>query len=238
MTRGELTSFTRELADAVDSDRWSDANIQKLLGLHQWIELGKLLNANQQYYSHGLNGDLTVTQDTNGQFDWDDLTTGAGDDVKTVYRVLTLGQQAGSAQGTSGPLFYQEVPYIRYPNPQPSTSLPYVWYRIGSKVQVLPAVSGQVMQVCINYRPCKIQDLASDDSDVPFPDGYEIMLGYLAGASMLDKGGAEAGAANVLLASAEALRADMMLDLGRMSTGPVIARAMDNPSDWGSGGGY
>lgn len=235
MTRGELTDFTRELADAVDSDRWSDANIQRLLGLHQWIELGKLLNANQQYYINGGALDLIVTQDSNGQFNWSDFTTGSGDDVKTVYRVITLGLPSGGQDGTSGPLYYSWVPFIRYPNPQPSTSLPYVWTRIGSKVQVLPAVAGQQLTAVVNYRPCKVQDLASDDSVVPFPDGYETMLGYLAGAAMLDKGGAEAGAANVLLANAESIRADMMLDLGRMSTQPIIAQAMDNPSDWGGG---
>lgn len=235
MTRGELTDFTRELADAVDSDRWSDANIQKLLGLHQWIELGKLLNANQQYYINGGDGLLLVTQDANGQFDWDDFTTGTADDIKTVYRVITLGNPSGGASGTSGPLYYSWVPFIRYPNPQPSTSLPYVWTRIGSKVQILPAIAGQQLQAVVNYRPCKVQDLASDSSVVPFPDGYELLPAYLAGASMLDKGGAESGAANVLLANAEGLRADMMLDLGRNSTQPVIAQAMDNPSDWGGG---
>lgn len=228
--------MARELADAVDSPRWSDANIQRLLGFHQWIELGKLLNANNQYYVNGTANDLTVTQDENGQFNWSDFTTGTGDSVKTVYRVITLGQPSGGADGTSGPLYYSWVPFIRYPNPQPSTSLPYVWTRIGSKVQILPAVDGQQLVAVVNYRPCRVEDLAADSSDVPFPDGYELLLPYLAGAAMLDKGGAEAGAANVLLANAEAIRSDMMLDLGRMSTQPVIAQSFDNPTDWGSGG--
>lgn len=236
MTRGELTDAAREFADAVDSPRWSDANIQRLLGLNQWTELGKLLNVNNQYYLNGGDGLLTVTQDANGQFNWSDLTTGSGDSVKTVYRVLTLGQPSGgNGAGTSGPLYYREVPYIRFPNPQPSTSLPYVWYRIGSKVQILPAVSGQQLTAVVNYRPCRIEDLSSDDVDVPFPDGYELMLAYLAAANMLDKGGAESGAANVLLANAASIRDDMMLDLGRMSIQPKIAYATDDPNDWGGG---
>lgn len=226
--------MARELADAVDSPRWSDATIQSLLGLHQWIELGKLLNANNQYYINGGDGLLTVTQDSNGQFNWTDFNSGSGDSVKTVYRVLTLGQPSGGGGGgTSGPLYYKEVPFVRYPNPQPSTSLPYVWYRIGTKVQILPAVSGQILSAVVNYRPCRVENLAADASAVPFPDGYEMMLPYLAGAAMLDKGGAESGAANVLLANAESIRSDMMLDLGRMSTGPIIAQASDSPQDWG-----
>ncbi len=232
-TRAQLTLLARELADAVDSQRWSDPSIQSLLGLAQWTELGKLLNANKQYYINGGAQDLQVTQNSNGQFLWSDLTTGAGDSVKTVYRVITLGQPAGSAQGSSGPLFYKEVNYERYPNPQPSTSLPYVWYRIGSYVQVLPAVPGQVMQAVVNYRPCQVQNLSADSVAVPFPDGYEQLLAYLAGAMMLDKGGAEAGASNVLLANAEGIRADMMLDLGRMSYQPILAQAFDDPQSWG-----
>lgn len=228
--------MARELADAVDSPRWSDPTIQGFLGLAQWTELGKLLNANNQYYINGGAGELTVTQDANGQFNWSDFTTGTGDDVKNVYRVLTLSQPAGSAQGSSGPLYYKEVPYVRFPNPQPSTSLPYVWYRIGSKVQILPAVSGQILSAVVNYRPCRVENLASDDSNVPFPDGYETMLAYLAGAMMLDKGGAESAAANALLANAESIRDDMRMDLGRMSIQPIIAQSFDNPQDWGSGG--
>ncbi len=232
-TRAQLTTLARELADAVDSPRWSNASIQSLLGLAQWTELGKLLNANKQYYFNGADGSLILTQDANGQFDWDSLTTGTGDSVKTVYRVITLGQPAGSAQGSSGPLFYKEVNYERFPNPQPSTSLPYVWYRIGSKVQVLPAVAGQQMQAAVNYRPCQVQNLSADSVAVPFPDGYEQLLAYLAGAMMLDKGGAESGAANVLLANAESIRSDMMMDLGRMSYQPIIAQASDDPQSWG-----
>lgn len=235
MTRAQMVAMARELADAVDSPRWSDANIQQLLGLHHWTEWGKLLNAFNQLK---MNGPITVTQDSDGRFDWSDLTTGSGNDIKHAYRVHTLGNPSGGADGTSGPLFYREVRYVRYPNPQPSTALPYVWYRFGDEVQVLPANAGQQMQAVVNWRPCRIQDLADDDDDVDFPDGYEMLIPYLAGASMLDKGGAEAGAANVLIANADGVRADMMLDLGRMSIAPIVAGAFDNPSDWGSGGAY
>lgn len=232
-TRAQLTLLARELADAVDSPRWSDPSIQSLLGLAQWTEIGKLLNAFNQYYVNGGDQGLIVTQDSLGQFNWSDLTSGTGDSVKTVYRVITLGQPSGGgANGTSGPLFYQNVDYIRYPNPQPSTSLPYVWYRIGLKVQVLPAVAGQTLNAVVNYRPCQVQNLSTDSVAVPFPDGYETMLAYLAGAMMLDKGGAEAGAANALLANAEGIRNDMMMDLGRTSTAPIIARASDDPEAW------
>lgn len=229
MTREELVAFTREVSDMVDSPRWSDAAIQRLLGLAQWQELANLLNANNQYY---MNGPITVTQDSSGQFDIADLTTGSGNSVKNFYRVQTLGNPSGGADGTSGPLFYREVKYTLFPNPQPSTSLPYVWYRFGDVIQVLPANSGQQMQVVVNYRPCRVEELADDGDDVPFPDGYETLLAYVAGAMMLDKGGAESTAANALLANAQSIRDTMLLDLGRSSVQPIVAGAFDNASDW------
>jgi hypothetical protein len=229
MTRTELIAFTREVADMVDSPRWSDDSISVLLGLAQWQEIAGLLNANRMYYINTL----TPTQDSSGQFDVADLTSGSGNSVKNFYRVLTMAQPntgAGTAQ-----LYYREASFEEYPNPQPSTSLPYVWYRFGDTIQILPAVDGQQMSVVVNYRPCRVDLLAADSDDVPFPNGYETILAYCAGARMLDKGGAESGAANALLSNAEDIRQGMLMDLGRSSTMPTIARAFDSRLDWGSG---
>lgn len=228
ITRTELIALTRELADAVDSPRWSDSSIRTLLGLAQWQELAGLLNANNQFYTNTL----TPTQDDDGRFAISDLTSGSGDAVKNFYRVLTVAQPNTSS--STAQIYYREVPYVLYPNPQPSTSMPYCWYRFGSNIQILPAVGGQQMSLVVNYRPCRVDQLANGSSTVPFPDGYEALLAYVAGAMMLDKGGAESGGANVLLANAESVRAGMLLDLGRMSTQPIIARAFDDPRDWES----
>lgn len=229
MTREELRDFTREVADAVDSPRWSDSGIDALLGLAQWTEQGKLLNANNQFYINTV----TTTQDSSGQFTVASLTTGSGNTTKHFYRVLLMSQPNNAA--ATAQLYYREVPMVLYPNPQPSTSLPYVWYRIGANIQILPAVSGQQMSVVCNYRTVPVDQLNDDSDDVQFPEGYEKLLGYVAGAMMLDKGGAEAGAANVLLATAESIRSDMLLDLGRMGMRPIIAQSMDSPADWGGG---
>lgn len=227
MTREELRDFTREVADAVDSPRWSDDTIDALLGLAQWTEQAGLLNANRQFYMQRVD----VTQDDNGRFDIADLTTGSGNTAKHFYRVITVAQPDNSA--ATAQLYYREASYEQYPNPQPSTSLPYVWYRYGSEIQILPGVGGQAMAITVNYRTVPVDQLAADSDDVQFPEGYEKILGFVAGAMMLDKGGQEAGAANVLLANAESIRQAMLFDLGRMSTMPIIARAFDNPQDWG-----
>lgn len=228
MTRAQLTSMAREVADAVGSPRWSDSTIQSWLGLAQWQELGNLLNANRQYY-------MNVVQpymDSNGRFLMSELTTGTGDSTKNFYRVLTMSQPNTSA--ATAQVYYRKVNYEEYPNPQPSTSLPYVWYDYGDEIQILPAVGGLQMNVVCNYRPARVDQLVADSSVVPFPDGYESLLALMAGARMLDKGGAEANAAAILRGEAEQIREQMLMDLGRRSTMPIIARAFDDPLGWGS----
>lgn len=232
MTREDLRDFTREVADMVDSPRWSDTNVDALLGLAQWTEQSGLLNANRQFYLQKVD----VTQDDDGRFAIADLTTGSGNDTKHFYRILTVAQPNNSA--ATAQLYYRETNYESYPNPQPSTSLPYVWYRYGQEIQIIPQCGGQAMSITVNYRTVPVDQLADDGDDVQFPEGYEKLLAYVAGASMLDKGGAEAGAANVLLANAESIRQAMLLDLGRVGTMPIIARSFDNPQDWGSGSYY
>lgn len=232
MTREQLRDFTRDVADAQDSARWSDDTIDALLGLAQWQEQAGLLNANRQFYMQRVD----VTQDDDGRFEVADLTTGSGNTTKHFYRIITVAQPNTAA--ATAQLYYRETNYEQYPNPQPTTSLPYVWYRYGAEIQIIPQCGGQEMSIVVNYRTVPVDQLDDDDDDVQFPEGYEKLLGFVAGAMMLDKGGAEAGAANVLLANAESIRQSMLLDLGRTGTMPIIARAFDNPQDWGSAAYY
>lgn len=226
-TREELRDLTRELADAVDSPRWSDASIDKMLGIAQWTEQAGLLNANRMMYVQSVD----VTQDSEGKFAIADLTTGSGNSTKHFYRVLTMAQPNNAS--ATAQLYYREATYEEYPNPQPSTSLPYVWYQFGDDIQILPACSGLSMRVVCNYRTVPVDQLDDDADDVLFPTGYESLLAYVAGAMMLDKGGQEAGAANVLLANAEWIRQAMLMDLGRRSTMPTVARSFDDRLAWG-----
>ncbi len=234
-TVAQLIAQTREAADAVGSSRWSDTTIQAWIGLEQWRWQAKLLNANNQYYINGGDGTLIVTEDANGQFDVANFSTGTGDTKRYFYRVQTLGQPSGGGQaGTSGPLYYKEASYIRYPNPQPSTSLPYVWYKIGTKIQVLPAIAGQSLTAVVNYRPPRADQLSATSVTLDYPDGYESGLAFAAAAKMLQKGDAQGADAAALQAIADSIGNDMLLDLGRSSTQPIIALASDNPEDWGS----
>ncbi len=231
-TVAQLVALARELADAVSSPRWSDPTIATWIGLEQWRNQAKLLNANNQFY---INGPITVTQDSLGQFNLSDLTTGATDSKKYFYRIHLLGLPSGGSNGTSGPLWYRKGSLNRFPPTQPSTSLPYVWYLLGTKIQVLPATASQTLQVYVSYRPPRADQLSATSVTVDYPEGYETGLAMGAAAMMLDKGGAEDSAASVMRALADDLRDDMLLDLGRPSTDPIIAGSLDDPSDWGTG---
>lgn len=228
VTRAALTTLTRQCMNAVGSNQWSDAELQTWLGLASWQEWANLLNMNNQYYMQAI----TVTQDSNGQFNVSDLTTGSGDTAKYFYRVLTIAQPStpiGQIQ-----FFYKEVRYKLFPNPQPNTSLPYVWYRYGSKLQILPVSSGQQMTVTVNYRPPRVDQLSADNITVDFPDGYESLLAWRATELALNKGGSENPAAMIARQMAADIREPMLDDLGRQSTNPIVADAFDSPDDWGA----
>lgn len=235
MTVDQLVAAAQNFADAVDSPRWATATITAYIGLEQWRNQAKLLNANNQFY---INGPVTVSPNVSGEFDLSDLSTGTGDSKKYFYRMQLLGLPSGGASGTSGPLWYRQAPSLtQYPPVQPSTALSYVWYLKGSKIQTLPVQNGQTLQCYVNYRPPRADQLSASSVTVDYPDGYELGLALAVGAMMLHKGGAEATAAADLKHQADEIMEDMLLDLGRPGVTPIIARASDMAEDWASGAG-
>lgn len=225
---GALVSITRDNMNAVGSDQWSDATLLRWLGVAHWTEWANLLNANNAYSMQ----QVSCTQDANGQIAVSALTTGSGDSTKNFYRILTVAQPA-SAQAQIQ-FFYKEVRFKQYPNPQPNTSLPYVWYRFGANLQILPVAAGQVMTVTTNYRPQRLDYLtAATTVAVDFPSGYEDLLPMTATAMALRKGGSEADSASVWAQQADEYRHQMLLDLARQGVEPFIVGSLDSPDDWG-----
>ena len=78
-------------------------------------------------------------------------------------------------------------------------------------------------------------DRADEDGDstVEYPDGYELILAYMAAKQMLLMGGTEGQYGAQLEAQAKQLRDRLLMDVRRLGTRPVIAQAMDSPSMWG-----
>jgi hypothetical protein len=228
-TGTQIVALTREVMDAVSSSEWSDATLTAWTGMAQWQLWANLLNANRYLNMQ----QVTVTQDSNGQFDVSSLTTGTGNTTKYFYRILSVAQPAG--QTAQVQYFYRQSRYEDFPNPQPNTSLPYVWYRFGSKIQILPVASGQQLTITVNWRPPSIAQLSALADTITFPDGYEPLIAWRAAPLGLLKGGNETQAARDLQAKADVMEHQMLQDLGRESRWPIVAEAFDTAGDWGGG---
>lgn len=230
VTRQTLMDLAREIADAVASPKWSDATVRTWLGLVHWQEFKNILNANNEYTL----AFMTPTENSSGQFLLTDLDTGTGDDTLTHYRIHSIAQNAaGGALGVGPYFYYKEVQYRDYPVPQSNTMMPYVWYLFGSYIQVLPVQPSTTLTVAVNQLPQRADLLASDDSTVVFPAGYETLLAYMTAVHMLVKGGEETPAAQLMKLQADEIRQMMLMDLRRPSIGPTIARALDMSAEWG-----
>ncbi len=228
-TVDECVALTREIMNAVSSTQWSDASLTTWCGQASWQLWANLLNANRYINMQ----QVIVTEDSNGQFDVSSLTTGSTDTTKYFYRILTVAQPSG--QTAQVQFFYRQSRYEDYPNPQPNTSLPYVWYRFGSKIQILPVAAGQQLTITTNYRPPSVSQLASGSSVVDFPEGYEMLIPWRASQFALIKGGSETAAAADIRNWAENMEHQMLQDLGREGRWPIVAEAFDLAVDWGGG---
>lgn len=223
----QLIDLTRENMNAVGSNQWSDPTLKTWVGVAHWREWANLLNANRFYKTQ----QVSVTQDSNGQIPFASLTTGSGDTAKYFYRVLTVSLPGSPSAQVQ--YYYRQASYDQFPNPQPNYALPYIWYRFGDQIQIMPVASGQSMTITTNWRPTRADRLSGLDVAVDFPEGYEELLAWRAAWLALTKGGSETNAAQDINAIAEQLKDTMLDDLARESTWPIVARAFDDPSDWG-----
>jgi hypothetical protein len=226
MTLAQMIAMVREIMNAVSSTQWSDSTLQTWIGVAHWAEWANLLNINPQYYMQSV----TVTQDTNGQFAITDLNVGSGDSKTFCYRIQTVAQPAGPTSQVQ--YFYRQSQYRDYPNPQPNTALPYVWYQLGQKIQILPVAAGQSMTVTTSYRPPRADTLSATSVTVDFPMGYAELVPWSACEAALLKGGSEVQAARDITAKANTLRELMLQDLGRFGPWPIVAQSFDLKEDW------
>ena len=225
ISRAELVSLTREAMDAVDSTRWSDSLIKSVLNVVYDDEWSNLLNASQ-YYTYAMR---TVTTDTNGVVPFSSLSTGGGDSQQNFYRILSVSDGNVLYSQTR----FQDVPLATTTNYLPT--YPRLYYIVGEQVQILPVSSGQSLYVAVNYKPTSLSDLLSDASTITFPLGGEWIIANEAGARLLNKGGAESGAAQVLKREAAELRAGMLDDIRRRTINPTMLAYPDQKYDWAGG---
>lgn len=225
VSRAELVTLTREAMDAVGSDRWSDSLIKSVLNVVYDDEWSNLLNASQ-YYTYGMR---TVTTDANGVVAFTSLNNGAGDSQQNFYRILSVSD----GNVLYGQTRFQDVPLATTTNYLPT--YPRLYYIVGEQVQVLPVASGTTLYVAVNYKPTALSDLGSDASTINFPLGGEWIIANEAGARLLNKGGAESVAAQVLKREAAELRAGMLDDIRRRTINPTMLAYPDQKYDWAGG---
>ena len=222
MTRDQLTAQARDIADATDTQRWPDATVLAWAGIEMDRTWANILNANNAIRMNVL----TVAEDASGQFLKSALDTGTGDTMKRHYRILSI------SDGTQ--MFYRQVEYKDFPSIASPTILPYIWYELGTSIQVLPASSANVLTVMVNYRPPNAAQVASGSSIIDLPDGFEMVVAYHTAAQLAMKGGIETAFAQQYRATGSDLETELLMDIRRAGTKPVIARAMDSPADYGS----
>lgn len=225
VSRAQLVEYTREAMDAVGSDRWSDALIKSVLNVVYDDEWSNLLNASQ-YYTYGMR---QVTTDSNGVVAFTSLNNGAGDNQQNMYRILSVSDGNVLYAQTR----FQDVPLATTTNYLPT--YPRLYYIVGEQVQILPVASGTSLYIAVNYKPTALQDLGSDASTITFPMGGEWILANEAGARLLNKGGAESVAAQVLRREADQLRAGMLDDIRRRTINPTMLAYPDQKYDWAGG---
>lgn len=222
-TRAQLMSNTREMMDATNSQRWSDAFVRTALGGVGSSEWHGILNANPYYRF----AQRSVTTNSSGQFAYAALNSGSGDSAQNWNRILAV---------TDGNVVYRQTAFMAVPLATSSnyqTTSDYLWYDAGENVQALPVTSGLALTVAVNYTPPRIDELSADSITVDFPSGHESILWLEAGAYLLSKGGAENDAAQTLRAMAEQERQDMYSSIARRAARPNFLGYPDTASDWG-----
>lgn len=220
--RSRYMTEARNAADATNAGRWTDDEVRSALGTAHTREWKRLLNANRYLRF----AQRSATQDALGQITFASLDSGSGDTQQRLYRIIDI------ADGTRvyDQVQFAEVPVATQLGGQATT---YSWYPVGDVVQMLPPASGVVMTVSINHIPTPLDQLSADTVAGEFPRDYEPIVSIEAAALLLEKGGAEAGAASVLSQRAESIRQDMLSDLARTSTSPLRMQYPDSRHAWG-----
>jgi hypothetical protein len=228
LTINEIVAQTRQVMDAVGSDRWSDDEIVASLNYVYDAEWGRLLSA-APYYRFNK---LTITPNNDGTFPLSSLSSGSGNNQKNFFRVLSIND--GNVQ-------YSETRFQDIPLATSSSYMPYLrkmFYLAGENYQVLPAAS-TTLTVVVNYKPTSIRDYVNDgvidkwDIPIDWPENNENVLVYLTAGRLIAKGGAELQASATFARIGDEERADMLDEIRRRTINPTRMAYPDTASDWG-----
>jgi len=205
-TKATYLQRTKEWMDATGSDRWSDAFLYSILGMVFRDEWQGMLDTNP-YYRFAKR---SVTTDSTGLFAFSALNSGGGDAAQNAYKIVTLTDGANTV--------YRETDWRQVPLALSGTE---------------DYLSGQSLQVGINWTPTPIDELSSDNSTADFPTGHENLIALSAGAMALAKGGAETQSTGDLMALAQKRREALYADVARKTANPTFLQFPDHAAQWG-----
>jgi hypothetical protein len=220
-TRRQLYDATLEVMDGADTARFGETLLGQIVDAVHGRGWRRILNANRTYRFAAR----TVTPDSSGAVTYTALGSGSADTLERCYKVL------GAAQGAIRytPAEFMDDPLAQSQTP---TANRYTFQRQGESVIFLPVLE-QEMTVWTNHLPQRVTALAADGSAVTWPEDYEIILAYEAGARYMAKGAAETDGTQWLQQLADDLWRDLLSDAARFTTDPIVMGASDSPSDWG-----
>ena len=225
-TVSQLIANTREMMDAANSSRWTDAFITTVLGIVHSREYSSILGANPYYRF----AQRSVTTAADGTIPYTSLNSGSGDTAQTLYRILGI---------MDGFTVYRQTEFRSVPlATQTNYDSPYqrLWYDAGANIQILPVTNGLTLTITVNYTPPRPDQLSSSSVVVDFPDGHEVILWLEAAALLLEKGGAESDAADRMRTMANLERQQMYQDITRRAARPTFFGYPDLAAEWGGMG--
>lgn len=223
-TRTQIIANTREMMDATNSARWTDAFITTVLGIVSGREWSSILSANPYFRF----AQRSVTTGSTGLLAYTALDSGSVDTAQTHYRILNINDGQNIYEQTS----FMDVPLATVGNS--GISWRPSWYDAGANIQILPVSGSLALTVTVNYTPPRIDQLSADSVTVDFPDGHEVILWLEAAAMLLSKGAAENEAAQTMRAMADQERQQLFSDIGRRAARPQFLAFSDSSASWGS----
>lgn len=231
VTRASLRTRSLQLADAVSSARWdvtagAAGEVDQHMGIVHSREWRRILNAQPDYRI----AQRTPTSDSQGRFLISALSDlSVADQQQRFYRVRSLAinnRPYREINATDG--------YLAAASLTSTSSVPIFgfWFRQGDYIIVPDAPNQTATGIWVNHLPTRADNLSIDTAVVEFIDDYEDILAYEVAAILLSKGAAETDASAQLKALAEGMRTDMLQDLTRMSTKPLVMRFPDTAAEW------
>lgn len=169
LNKGQVRTAVRQAFDDANSKRWSDANLDVLIGMIGDMMWSSILDT----FEFTTNQQDTVTPSGAGAVDITTLT-------KRFYRVQAV-TKASDSSDVQAKLFKERVPQQSY-------------YMLGNNIVTDPAITGaSSLKVDYSFLPTRFDAIATDGTTLPteYPEGHELSLVYLAASAAIIKGDAE-----------------------------------------------